>query len=162
MSADLAMKRMAVMSSRAPGNVAREQYAVILIDCPPNLGTLPVNALLAADALIIPIQCEYYTMEGLGQILAAIQDLRDLEDDAPAVAGIVLTMMDDAVALNREVAAEIRRHFTDRVYTNTIPRDIALAAAPSHGRTILEHDPLSAGGLAYMAVTKEILDDLRE
>lgn len=136
----------------------RPRYDLMLIDCPPNLGTLPLSALLAADELLIPIQCEYYAMEGLGQILAAIQDLADQELPVPKVAGIVLTMHDHELSLNREVAEEVRRHFPDRVYTNTIPRDIALAAAPSHGRTIAEYDPLSPGGLAYLAVAKELID----
>ncbi|MBA3685754.1 MAG: ParA family protein [Planctomycetes bacterium] len=136
-------------------------YDLVVIDCPPSLSLLPVNALLAADRLLIPIQCEYFAMEGLSQLLAALQDLREQGNGSLDLAGILLTMYDDRLALARQVAAELRRHFPTHVLKTAIPRDIALAAAPSHGKSIIDYDPLSAGGIAYLEATRELLHVLR-
>ena len=134
-----------------------EHFDLILIDCPPSLTLLPINALNAASHLIIPIQCEYFAMEGLSQLVAAMAEIKAESNPDLALAGIALTMCDESLSFAREVASEIRRHFGDRVFKTVIPRDIALAAAPSHGKTIVDYDPLSAGGLAYLAMTKELL-----
>ena len=138
----------------------QDQFDVVLIDCPPTLSLLPVNALLAADRLILPLQCEYFAMEGMAQLLSFVEDLRQTSDRAPALAGILLTMHDQRHPLSRQVEADIRAHLGGSTFKTVIPRDVALAAAPSHGKTIAEYDPLSAGALAYLAVTKEVLDGL--
>ncbi len=139
----------------------KADYDLVILDCPPSLSLLPVNALLAADRLLIPIQCEYFAMEGLSQLIAAVRDLREDGNANLDLAGILLTMFDERLALARQVAAELRRHFSNQVLPTAIPRDIALAAAPSHGKSIADYDPLSAGGLAYLSATRELLHVLR-
>ncbi len=139
----------------------KASFDLIVLDCPPSLSLLPINALLAADRLLIPIQCEYFAMEGLSQLLTAVQDLREHGNAELDLAGILLTMYDDRLALARQVAAELRRHFAQQVLPTAIPRDIALAAAPSHGKSIIDYDPLSVGGLAYLSATRELLHVLR-
>ncbi|MDA3960448.1 MAG: ParA family protein [Planctomycetota bacterium] len=131
-----------------------------LIDCPPSLAILPGAALHAADRVLIPIQCEYYAMEGLGQILAYLQGMQEEDPEAAQLGGILLTMYDESRTLDRQVAAEVRAHFPKEVFSTAIPRDVALAAAPSHAQSILHFDPLTPGALAYLAVTKELLDGL--
>ena len=133
----------------------------MVIDSPPSLSLLPINALNAADRVVIPIQCEYFAMEGLSQLIAALDDVREDSNPNVAIGGIVLTMCDAKLVFARQVAAEIRRHFGNSVFDTVIPRDIALAAAPSHGRTIVDYDPLSPGGLAYLALTLEVLNGIR-
>lgn len=139
----------------------RDSFDIIFIDCPPSLTLLPVNALNAADRLLIPIQCEYFAMEGLSQLLTAMAEIKDESNPALTLAGIVLTMSDDRLAFARQVGEEIRRHFGDQVFSTVIPRDVALAAAPSHGKTIASYDPLSAGGIAYLSLARELLHGLR-
>jgi chromosome partitioning protein len=136
------------------------RYDLIFIDCPPSLTILPLNALVASHCLLIPIQCEYYAMEGLGQILAVVEELRASGHERPDQLRILLCMHDDALTLNREVAREVQQHFGEQVIPTLIPRDVALAAAPSHNHTILDHDPLSEGALAYLQATKELLHGL--
>jgi len=131
-------------------------YDYILIDCPPSLTVLTMNALLAADTLVVPIQCEYFAMEGLGQLLARIEDVQATENIGVRHVRILLTMCDNSKPFARQVAAEIYKHFGPQVFRTQIPRDIALAAAPSHGQTIVAYDPLSSGGLAYLSLTKEL------
>jgi chromosome partitioning protein len=149
--------RLALREALAP---LRGAFDLIIIDCPPTLSLLPVNALLASDRLILPLQCEYFAMEGMAQLLAFVEDLRQSSDRAPELAGILLTMFDPRHPLSRQVEADIRQHLGQSTFKTVIPRDVALAAAPSHGKTIAEYDPLSAGALAYLAVTKEVLDGL--
>jgi len=139
----------------------REQYDLIFIDCPPNLSWLPTNALLAADYLILPLQCEYFAMEGLGQLLAYVEDVRQDAGATIELLGILLTMFDERHPIARHVEADMRQHFGAKVFTAPIPRDIALAAAPSHAQTILTYDPLSPGALAYAAVARELLHGLK-
>ncbi len=135
----------------------RTAFDVIIIDCPPNLTLLPTNALLAADALIIPVQCEYYALEGLSHLVSYVEELRQDVHATIALQGILLTMFDDRYPLAAHVEREIRAHFADATFTTVIPRDVALAAAPSHGKTILDYDPLSSGGVAYLAAAQELL-----
>ncbi len=138
----------------------RDEYDCCFIDCPPSLATLPVNALVAADRVLVPIQCEYYAMEGLGQILAHIEELLERGSSELNRIDILLTMFDAELPFANQVANEVAQHFPDQLLRTRIPRDIALAAAPSHSRTILEHDPLSPGAIAYLAAAKELLDGL--
>ncbi len=135
----------------------RSQYDLILIDCPPNLTVLPTNALLAADFLLIPIQSEYFALEGLSQLLAYVDQLRTTAGATLDLAGVLLTMYDPAHPIAQQVATEVRRHFPVHAFATPIPRDIALAAAPSHGATILAYDPLSPGAVAYLAATRALL-----
>jgi chromosome partitioning protein len=134
----------------------QDEYDVIFIDCPPSLATLPMNALLAADGVIIPLQCEYFAMEGLGQILATLETCRADFDHAPTLLGVLMTMYDDGESFHRQVVAEVKRHLGERVFHAIVPRDIALTSAPSHNQTIIDHDPLSAGSLAYLSAAKEL------
>jgi chromosome partitioning protein len=133
----------------------RDRYTHIFIDCPPSLGLLTVNALTAADATLIPIQCEYYALEGLTQLLATINLVRDHLNPALAVDGAVLTMYDGRTNLSSQVAAEVRQHLGDRVYETVIPRSVRLSEAPSHGQPIHLYAPASPGAMAYRALAEE-------
>lgn len=139
----------------------RPDFDLILIDCPPNLSWLPTNAFFAADHLVVPLQCEYYALEGLSQLLAFVEEQRSAGHTNIELAGILLTMFDPQHALARQVVGEVRQHFATKAYATVIPRDVSLAAAPSHGQTILDYEPLSPGGLAYLAVTKEFINGLK-
>jgi chromosome partitioning protein len=134
----------------------RVDFDLILIDCPPNLTGLPTNALLAATHLLIPVQCEYYALEGLSQLLAHIETLRAEHHAQLELAAVLLTMADPAVPLAAQVENEVRRHFGDRALRSVIPRDPSAAAAPSHGRSLVDHDPLSAAAVAYLAAAEEL------
>ena len=138
----------------------RKEFDLIFIDCPPNLSWLPTNALLAADYLVLPLQCEYFALEGLGQLLAYVEDVRQDAGATIELLGILLTMFDTRHPIARQVEADMRQHFAAKVFKRPIPRDIALAAAPSHAQTILAYDPLSEGAIAYAAAAKELLDGL--
>ena len=132
-------------------------YDYILIDCPPALGLLTVNALTAANSVLIPLQCEYYALEGLTQLLATLDLVRDNLNPALSISGIVLTMYDARTNLSADVAAEARRHLGDVVFDTVIPRSVRLSEAPSHGLSIQRYSPDSAGALAYAALATEIL-----
>lgn len=136
----------------------KQDFDLVVIDCPPNLSFLPVNALLASDSLLLPLQAEYYALEGLTQLLAFLDELQSEWGSRIKLLGILLTMATPGQVLAEQVAGEVRKHFGDKVVKTVIPRDVALAAAPSHGQSILDHDPLSPGGLAYAAASKELLD----
>ena len=131
------------------------EYDVIFIDCPPSLGLLTVNALTAADAVLIPLQCEYYALEGLTQLLATIDLVRDHLNPPLRLDGVVLTMYDARTNLSADVAGEARRHLGASVYETVIPRSVRLSEAPSHGLPITRYAPESAGGLAYAALARE-------
>ena len=139
----------------------REQFDLIFIDCPPNLSWLPTNALLASDHLLLPLQCEYFAMEGLCQLLAYVEDVRQDAGATIELLGILLTMFDGRHPIARQVEVDMRQHFGAKVFSAVIPRDIALAAAPSHAPTILTYDPLSPGALAYAAVARELRHGLK-
>ena len=134
------------------------QYDTILIDCPPSLGLLTVNALAAADELLIPIQCEYYALEGLGQLLRNVELVRANLNPDLRVGGIVLTMYDGRTRLALQVVDEVRRHFTDLVYQTVVPRSVRLSEAPGYGVPIALYDPLSRGGIAYRDLTFELAE----
>lgn len=132
-----------------------DDYDVILVDSPPSLGLLTVNALTAADAVLIPLQCEYYALEGLTQLLATIDLVREHLNPRLAIDGVVLTMADARTNLSADVEAEARRHLDGLVYDTVIPRSVRLSEAPSHGRSIASYAPESRGGLAYAALAAE-------
>ena len=132
-----------------------DRYDVVFIDCPPSLGLLTVNALTAADAVLIPLQCEYYALEGLTQLLATIDLVRDHLNPRLAIDGVVLTMADKRTNLSADVEAEARRHLDGTVYTTVIPRSVRLSEAPSHGKSIASYAPDSKGGRAYAALADE-------
>lgn len=135
----------------------REFYDYITIDCPPSLGLLTINALAAADTVIIPIQSEYYAMEGLSQLMNTIRLVVKHLNDKLKVEGVILTMSDNRAVISRQIAAEIKKFFGKRVFDTVIPRNVRLAEAPSHGVPILLHDPKCAGAKAYDALTDEYL-----
>jgi chromosome partitioning protein len=138
-------------------NTLQVNFDCILIDCPPNLTCLPTNALLAATHLLVPLQSEYFALEGLSQLLAQVDGLRQDHQLDLTLAGILLTMADPRVPLARQVESEVRKHFGPQVFTAVIPRDPTAAAAPSHGTSLIDHDPLSPASLAYLAATKELI-----
>jgi chromosome partitioning protein len=133
----------------------RDRFDHIFIDCPPSLGLLTVNALTAADATLIPIQCEYYALEGLSQLMATIALVRDHLNPSLEIDGAVLTMFDGRTNLSADVAAEVRTHLGDRVYQAVIPRNVRLSEAPSHGKTIQDYAPDSRGAAAYRELAEE-------
>jgi chromosome partitioning protein len=137
-----------------------DRYDVIFIDCPPSLGLLTVNALTAADAVLIPLQCEYYALEGLTQLLATIDLVRDHLNPRLAIDGVLLTMADKRTNLSSQVEAEARRHLDGAVYRTIIPRSVRLSEAPSHGLSIASYAPDSKGGRAYAALAEEFRDRL--
>lgn len=134
----------------------KDEYDYILIDCPPSLGLLNTNALTAADAVIIPVQCEYYALEGLTQLLSTIRLVQKLFNPNLKIEGVVLTMFDVRTRLSVEVQQEVRRYFKERVYKSNIPRNIKLSEAPSRGSSIFEYDLKSEGAKAYAALAKEV------
>jgi len=131
-------------------------FDYILIDCPPSLGLLSVNALCAATDVLIPVQSEYYAMEGLSQLLATIQQVRQALNPNLNVLGVVITLYDNRTSLSQQVKTELERHFGDKLFKTLIPRNVRLAEAPSFGRTIIEHDKWSKGARAYKALAKEL------
>lgn len=135
----------------------RDQYDYILIDCPPALNMLTINALVAAQTVLIPMQCEYYALEGLSALLSTIDKIREAHNRALKIEGLLLTMFDPRNNLANEVAAQLNQHFGDKVYRTLIPRNVRLAEAPSHGLPALAYDRTSRGALAYLALAGEIL-----
>lgn len=133
----------------------RDRYDYVFIDCPPSLGLLTVNALTAADSTLIPIQCEYYALEGLTQLISTINLVRDHLNPSLAIKGAVLTMFDSRTNLSADVAREVRTHLGDRVYDAVIPRSVRLSEAPSHGLPIHLYAPTSKGAAAYAALAAE-------
>jgi chromosome partitioning protein len=131
-------------------------FDYILVDCPPSLGLLTVNALTAADSVLVPLQCEYYALEGLTQLLSTLDLVRDHLNPDLKMKGVVLTMYDGRTNLSADVAAEVRHHLADRVFDTVIPRSVRLAEAPSHGLPISRYAPDSTGALAYAALAAEL------
>lgn len=135
-----------------------QRYDAIFIDCPPALGILTVNALTAASSVLIPVQCEYYAMEGLTRLISSIDRVRQSINPDLTIEGIVLTMFDSRNTLARQVSEQVRAHFTEKVYRTVIPRNIALAEAPSYGCPGILYNAASAGSQAYVALAKEFLE----
>jgi len=140
-------------------NSIRERYRYIFIDCPPSLGLLTLNALVAADSVIIPVQCEYYSLEGLGLLTRTLRLVRNSFNPNLDIEGIVLTMFDSRNNLSQEVASEVRKYFGDKVYNTVIPRNVTLGEAPSYGKPALLYDIRSKGAQSYLSLAKEILNE---
>ncbi len=132
-------------------------YDFIFIDCPPSLNMLTINALVAADSIIIPVQCEYYALEGLSSLLSTIDEVRSAINPQLHVEGVLRTMYDGRNRLTQDVSAQLAHHFNDRLYQTVIPRNVRLAEAPSHGMAIYQYDKRSQGAMAYLALAGEIL-----
>ncbi len=133
-------------------------YKYVVIDCPPSLGLLTVNSLTAADSVLIPMQCEYYALEGLGQLLNTIELIRKSLNPGLRVEGVLLTMFDSRVNLSGQVVDEVRKHLKNKVYSTVIPRSVRLSEAPSHGKPIVIYDSHSKGALAYAELAKEVIN----
>lgn len=139
-----------------------DSYEIILIDCPPSLGLLTINALTAADAIIIPLQCEYYALEGLSQLVRTIRLVKNSYNQNLFIEGIVLTMYDRRNRLTHQVAKEVKQHFKTQVYNTVIPRNVRLSECPSHGLPIHQYDKKSTGALSYTNLGKEFIERLKE
>ncbi len=137
-------------------------FDYILIDCPPSLGLLTLNALVAADTVLIPLQCEFYALEGISELMSTVQRVQNSFNPGLKVEGILLTMYDDRTNLSNQVVDDVRTHFASAVYENVIPRNVRLAEAPSFGKPILLYDIRSKGAEAYLALAKEFLGDEKE
>ncbi len=137
-----------------------DEYDVILIDCPPSLELLTINALAAADSILIPVQCEYYALEGLADLMTTLRLMKKRINPTLEIFGVILTMFDGRTNFSNQVAQEVRRHFPGKVFANVIPRNVRLAEAPSHGLPITVYDRSSRGAVAYRAITEEIIKRL--
>jgi chromosome partitioning protein len=147
---------------RAALEAERQNYDYILIDCPPSLGLLTINMLASADSIIIPLQCEYFALEGLSQLLRTVEMVKNNLNPGLSVGGVLLTMYDSRLNLSRQVADDAREHFGDVVFQTVIPRNIRLAEAPSYGKPILLYDITSVGASSYLAVAKELMSRIEE
>lgn len=136
--------------------LASEYYA-ILLDCPPSLGHLTINALSAADQILVPLQCEYFALEGISELIATVRRVQTRLNPGLDIAGILLTMYDDRTNLSRDVVEEIRSHFEEKVYETIVPRNVRLAEAPSHGLPIIQYDIKCRGAQAYLNLAREFL-----
>jgi len=134
-----------------------DEYDYIIIDCPPSLGLLTINALTAADSVIIPVQCEYYALEGLSQLLNTVRLVQKHLNQSLKIDGVLLTMFDARTNLGIQVIDEVKKYFQDRVYQSIIPRNIRLSEAPSHGKPIIIYDPKSRGAEVYLDFAKEVI-----
>ena len=146
-----------VHAMRAALAPVRDRYDYVLIDCPPSLGLLTVNMLAAADAVLIPLQCEYYALEGLSQLLDTVRRVQQGTNPTLAIDGVLLTMYDARLNLSRQVATDAREYFGEQVFRTVIPRNVRLAEAPSFGKPIALYDVTSVGAQAYMAVAEELI-----
>ena len=146
------------LAMRRALELVRDEYDFILIDCPPSLGLITVNMLAAADALLIPLQCEYYALEGLSQLLNTVHLVQQGVNPSLGIDGVLLTMYDARLNLSRQVAADAREYFGAKVFQSVVPRNVRLAEAPSFGKPIILYDLASVGAQAYMGVAKEVIE----
>ncbi len=133
-------------------------YNFVLIDTPPSLGLLTLNALVAADSVLVPMQCEYYALEGLSSLLATIRRVKAVLNPALELMGVVLTMFDSRNRLSHEISLEVNKHFPEHVFQSVIPRNVRISESPSHGLAVIEHDPKSVGAEAYRLLARELLE----
>ena len=140
----------------------RDSYDYIFIDCPPSLGLLTLNALTAVDSVLIPIQCEFYALEGVSQLMSTIDIVRTHMNPGLEIEGVILSMFDGRTNLSAQVVEEVKKYFKEKVYTTVIPRNVRLAEAPSHGMPVIQYDPRSTGAQAYMEFAEEFLENERE
>ena len=166
-TADLAGAGVELISMPAPNyrlrdalDKVRNQYDLILIDCPPSLELLTLNGLCAADGILVPVQCEYYALEGLTDLMSTLRMVKKRLNPQLEIFGVALTMFDGRTNFSTQVAQEVRRHFPGKVYATVIPRNVRLAEAPSHGLPVTAYDRNSRGALAYTAMAKEIIEKL--
>ncbi|HOA43019.1 MAG TPA: AAA family ATPase [Bacillota bacterium] len=139
----------------------KDKYDYIFIDCPPSLGLLTINSLTAVDSVLIPIQCEFYALEGVSQLMSTIELVKKNLNKKLEIQGVILSMFDGRTNLSIQVVEEVKKYFRDKVYTTVIPRNVRLAEAPSYGLPITEYDPRSKGALAYMEFAEEFLEQER-
>ena len=158
-AAEVALLEMSMKESRLRNALApiRDNYDYILIDCPPALSMLTVNALVAADGVIIPMQCEYYALEGLSDLVNSIQRISKLFNPSLKIEGLLRTMYDPRISLTNDVSAQLKQHFGDKLYDVVIPRNVRLAEAPSFGMPALVYDKQSRGAIAYLALAGELV-----
>lgn len=158
--AEVELTEITLRESRLKNSIIniRETYEYIIIDCPPSLSLLTINSLTAADQVIIPIQCEYYALEGFSQLIKTIDLVRRSLNPDLRICGILLTMYDSRTLLSEQVVEETRRHFKGKVFKTIIPRNVRLAEAPSFGQPIIFYDPTSSGAVAYENFSREVLD----
>ena len=135
----------------------KEKYDYIIIACPPSLGLLTINALTASDAIIIPVQCEYYALEGLSQLLSTIRLVQKHLNKNLMIDGVLLTMLDARTNLGLQVIEEVKKYFRDKVYKTVVPRNVRLSEAPSHGESIIQYDPKSRGAEVYLELAREVI-----
>ncbi|WP_324732594.1 ParA family protein [Pseudomonas paeninsulae] len=158
-AAEVGLLEMKMKESRLRNALApiRENYDYILIDCPPALSMLTVNALVAADGVIIPMQCEYFALEGLSDLVNSIQRIAKMLNPSLKIEGLLRTMYDPRISLTNDVSAQLKQHFPDTLYQTVIPRNIRLAEAPSYGMPALVYDKQSRGAIAYLALAGELV-----
>ena len=163
-SPDLAGAAVELLTMDAPNfrlknalQAVKDQYDVIFIDCPPSLEMLTVNALAAADSILVPVQCEYFALEGLADLMTTLRRIKNKINPRLEIFGVLLTMFDGRTNFSTQVAQEVRKHFPGKVFATAIPRNVRLAEAPSHGLPVSAYDRSSRGAQAYKAVTEEIL-----
>ena len=135
----------------------RNEYDYILIDCPPSLGLLTLNAFVAVDTILIPIQCEYYALEGLSQLIKTIKEIKKSLNKDLDLEGVLLTMFDSRTNLSVQVAEEVKKYYPDKLYKSVIPRNVRLSEAPSYGMSIFEYDKHSKGANSYLSLAKEVI-----
>lgn len=135
----------------------RDAYRYVVIDCPPSLGLLTINALVAADSVLVPLQCEFYALEGLANLIRTVRLVRERLNPTLAVDGIVLTMFDGRTSLALQIRDEVHRYFPGEIFNAVIPRNVRLSEAPSHGRPVMLHDLRSSGAIGYLELAKEVL-----
>jgi chromosome partitioning protein len=138
-------------------HMVKDQFDYILIDCPPSLGILTINSLTAADSVLIPIQCEYYALEGLSQLLNTVRLVQKHLNTSLQIEGVLLTMLDARTNLGIQVIEEVKKYFQQKVYQTIIPRNVRLSEAPSHGQAIITYDPRSKGAEVYLELAKEVI-----
>ena len=137
----------------------KNDYNYIIIDCPPSLGLLTLNSLTAADAVIIPIQCEYYALEGIGQLLNTINLVRENLNSSLEIEGILLTMYDNRTNLSRDVVREVQKYFTGKIFKAVVPRNVRVSEAPSYGKPVVLYDAKSKGAIAYKKLAREVISN---